>query len=121
MGLARSASTRVTIFGSERERASTGDRRCAPFLIVSLGLRINPPNKSFDVCLDKWCHSLENGNKFGTNLADLANMLSLIHRNLYRGLMCAIWAEVLCWFTNREPRWHSNRVQALSLPSSQDS
>jgi len=26
-------------------------------------------------------------------LAGLANMLSLIHRNLYRGLMCAIWAE----------------------------
>jgi len=25
-----------------------------------------------------------------TNLAGLANMLSLIHRNLYRGLMCAI-------------------------------
>jgi hypothetical protein len=71
--------------------------------------------------LDKWCHSLENGNKFGTNLASLANMLSLIHRNLYRGLMCAIWAEVLSWFTNGEPRWHSNRVQALSLPSSQDS
>jgi len=85
--------TRIRIFGTERERASTGDRRCAPFLIVSLGLRINPPDKSFDVYLDKWCHSLENGNKFGTNLASLANMLSLIHRNLYRGLMCAIWAE----------------------------
>jgi hypothetical protein len=74
--------------------------RCAPFLIVSLSLRINPSNKFFDVCFDKWCHSLENGKKFGTNLADLANMLSLIHRNLYRGLMFAIWAEVLSWFTN---------------------
>jgi hypothetical protein len=52
--------------------------------------------------LDKWCHSLENGKKFGTNLAGLANMLSLIHRNLYRGLMCAIWAEVLSSFTNGE-------------------
>ena len=77
-------------------------RRCAPFLIVSLSLRINPPDKSFDVYLDKWCHSLENGKKFGTNLAGLANMLSLIHRNLYRGLMCAIWAEVLSSFTNGE-------------------
>src|SRR5262249_13823695 len=38
-------------------------RRCAPFLIVSLSLRINPPDKSFDVCLDKWCHSLENEKK----------------------------------------------------------
>src|SRR5262245_29095471 len=61
----------------------------SPFLIVSLSARINPPDKSFDVCLDKWCHSLENGKKFGTNLAGLANMLSLIHRNLYRGLMRA--------------------------------
>jgi hypothetical protein len=77
-------------------------RRCAPFLIVSLSLRINPPDKSFDVYLDKWCHSLENGKKFGTNLAGLANMLSLIHRNLYGGLMCAIWAEVLSSFTNGE-------------------
>jgi len=33
---------------------------------------------------------VEDGNKFGTNLAGLDNMLSLIHRNLYRGLMCAI-------------------------------
>jgi len=74
--------------------------RCVPFLIVSLSLRINPSNKSFDVCFDKWCHSLENGKKFGPNLADLANMLSLIHRNVYRGLMFAIWAEVLSWFTN---------------------
>jgi hypothetical protein len=74
--------------------------KCAPFLIVSLGLRINPANKSFDVCFDKWRHSLENRKKFGTNLAGLANMLSLIHRNLYRELMFAIWAEVLSWFTN---------------------
>jgi uncharacterized protein DUF2147 len=53
--------TRIRIFGTERERASTGDPADVPFLIVSLSLRINPPDKSFDVCLDKWCHSLENG------------------------------------------------------------
>jgi hypothetical protein len=41
--------------------ASTGDPADVPFLIVSLSLRINPPDKSFDVSLDKWCHSLENG------------------------------------------------------------
>jgi hypothetical protein len=40
------------------------------------------------------------GKNSAPNLADLANMLSLIHRNLYRGLMFAIWAEVLSWFTN---------------------
>jgi len=52
--------------------------------------------------LDKWCHSLESGKKFGASLASLANMLSLIHRNLYRALMCAIWSEVLSWFANGE-------------------
>src|SRR5262249_17408997 len=40
-------------------------------------------------------------------------MLSLIHRNLNREFVCAIWAEGLCWFTNGEPRWHSNRVKAV--------
>src|SRR5437762_12550686 len=74
--------TRIGIFGPGRGRANMGDPACPPFLIVSLSLRINPPDKSFDVCLDKWCHSLENGKKFGTNLTGLANMLSLIHRNL---------------------------------------
>ena len=38
----------------------------------------------------------------------------LIHRNLNREFACAIWAA------NGEPRWHSNRVQALSLPSWQE-
>jgi hypothetical protein len=33
---------------------------------------------------------------------DFANMLSLIHRNLNREFVCAIWAEVLVWFTNGE-------------------
>jgi len=37
--------------------------------------------------LDEWCHSLESGKKFGTSLATVANMLSLIHRNLYRRLI----------------------------------
>jgi hypothetical protein len=43
----------------------------------------------FDLSWDKWCRSLESENKFGINLAGLANMRSLIHRNLDRGLTCA--------------------------------
>jgi hypothetical protein len=32
--------------------------------------------------LDKWCHSLENGNKFGNQFGDPANMPSWIHEDL---------------------------------------
>jgi hypothetical protein len=59
--------------------------------------------------------------KMEKNSTPIWQALPLIHRNLNREFVCAIWAEVLCWFTNGEPRWHSNRVQALSSPSSQDS
>jgi hypothetical protein len=50
--------------------------------IVSLGLRINRSDK-------RWTSPRGNRaillkvEKFGTNLAGFANMLSLIHRNLY--------------------------------------
>ena len=66
--------------------------------------------------------------KFGTNLASLANMLSLIHRNLYRGLpqsLSRIDVRHLGQSVELVHEWRahcqSNRVKALSLPSSQDS
>jgi hypothetical protein len=57
----------------------------------------------FSLSWDKSYNSLESESEFGINLASLANMRSLIHRNLYRGLVYAIWAEVLSWFTADGP------------------
>jgi len=95
-------------------------RRHQQSVIVSFSLSIIPPDKLFGLSWDKWCHSLESENEFGINLASLANMRSLIHRNLYRGSVYAIWAEVLSWFTAGVPHWHINLLKASSLSCSQD-
>src|ERR1700745_2494103 len=92
--------------------------RCAPFLIVSLGLRINPANKSFDVCFDKWCHSLENIKKFGTNLAGL---YAVVDPPQSQSRIDSPFGRSLELVHEWGPHCHSNRVKALSLPSSQDS